>query len=145
AKAGSIRVGFQPGVSAPAQADVLADAGAKPTKKFAPIHGALVSVAPGSTAQTIKELNRDPRVAYAEPNFILHEADVFPNDQFFSRLWGLHNTGQNVNFTAGTPDADIDAPEAWSVSTGSSNVVVAVIDTGVDMAHLDLAPNIWVN
>jgi subtilisin family serine protease len=145
AKAGSILVGFQPGVSAPAQADVLADAGAKPAKKFAPIHGALVSVAPGSTAQTIEALNRDPRVAYAEPNFILHAADVFPNDQFFSRLWGLHNTGQNVNFTAGTPDADIDAPEAWSVSTGSSNVVVAVIDTGVDMAHPDLAPNIWVN
>jgi subtilisin family serine protease len=145
AKAGSILVGFKPGVTAPAQADVLADAGAKPTKKFAPIHGALVSVAPGSTAQTINELNRDPRVAYAEPNFILHAADVFPNDQFFSRLWGLHNTGQNVNFTAGTPDADIDAPEAWSVSTGSSGVVVAVIDTGVDMAHPDIAPNIWVN
>src|SRR5215216_3957215 len=71
-QAGSILVGFQPGVSAPAQADVLADAGAKPTKRFAPIHGALVSVKPGSTAQAIKALNRDPRVAYAEPNFILH-------------------------------------------------------------------------
>src|SRR5262245_43017462 len=145
AVAGSILVGFHPGVSAPAQADVLADAGAKASKRFAPIHGALVSVKPGATAQTIRALNRDPRVAYTEPNFILHAADVTPNDPFFSRLWGLHNTGQNVNFTSGTPDADIDAPEAWSVSTGSSDVVVAVIDTGVDMAHPDLAPNIWVN
>jgi subtilisin family serine protease len=145
AEAGSILVGFRAGISAPAQADVLADADAKVTKRFAPIHGALVKVAPGTTAQAIRALNRDPRVAYAEPNFILHAADVIPNDPFFSRLWGLHNTGQNVNFTAGTPDADIDAPEAWSVSTGSSDVVVAVIDTGVDTAHPDLAPNIWVN
>ena len=145
AQAGSILVGFHTGVSPSAQADVLADADAKPTKRFAPIHGALVSVAPGTTAQTIQTLNRDPRVAYAEPNFILHAADVVPNDPFFSRLWGLHNTGQTVNWTAGTPDADIDAPEAWSVSTGSPDVVVAVIDTGVDTAHPDLAPNIWVN
>ena len=92
------------------------------------------SVAQGTTAQTIETLNRDPRVAYAEPNFILHAADVIPNDPFFPRLWGLHNTGQTVNWTAGTPDADIDAPEAWSVSTGSPDVVVAVIDTGVDTA-----------
>jgi subtilisin family serine protease len=145
AEAGSILVGFGPGVSAPAQADVLADAHAKATKRFAPIRGALVSVAPGTTAQTIETLNRDPRVAYAEPNFILHAADVMPNEPFFPRLWGLHNTGQTVNWTAGTPDADIDAPEAWSVSTGSPDVVVAVIDTGVDPAHPDLAPNIWVN
>ena len=145
AQAGSILVGFHTGVSPSAQADVLADADAKPTKRFAPIRGALVSVAPGTTAQTIQTLNRDPRVAYAEPNFILHAADVVPNDPFFSRLWGLHNTGQTVNWTAGTPDADIDAPEAWSVSTGSPDVVVAVIDTGVDTAHPDLAPNIWVN
>jgi hypothetical protein len=145
AEAGSILVGFRTGVSAPAQADVLADADAKATKRFAPIHGALVSVAPGTTAQTIRTLKRDPRVAYAEPNFILHAADVIPNDPFFPRLWGLHNTGQTVNWTAGTPDADIDAPEAWSVSTGSPDVVVAVIDTGVDTAHPDLAPNIWVN
>jgi subtilisin family serine protease len=145
AKAGSILVGFNTGVSAPAQADALADAGAKPAKRFPPIRGALVTVAPGATAQAIEELNRDPRVAYAEPNFILHAADVIPNDPLFSRLWGLHNTGQNVNFTTGTPDADIDAPEAWSVSTGSPDVTVAVIDTGVDTAHPDLAPNSWVN
>jgi large repetitive protein len=68
-----------------------------------------------------------------------------PNDPFFVRLWGLHNTGQTVNWTAGTLDADIDAPEAWSVSTGSPDVVVAVIDSGVDATHPDLGQNMWVN
>ena len=55
-----------------------------------------------------------------------------PDDTHFNRLWGLHNTGQNVNGTNGTDDADIDAPEAWDITTGSSEVVVAVVDSGVD-------------
>jgi hypothetical protein len=53
----------------------------------------------------------------------------------------LHNTGQ----TGGTPDADVDAPEAWSVTTGSAGVVVALIDTGIDTGHPDLAANLWTN
>ncbi|HMJ00391.1 MAG TPA: S8 family peptidase [Gaiellaceae bacterium] len=140
---GEILVGFKSSVSASAQNDVLARIGAVRKRRFARIHGALVSVDPQRTAQTIRSLERDGRVAYAEPNFVLR-TDV-PNDPFMSRLWGLDNLGQTVNWTAGTPDADIDAREAWSVSTGSPNVVVAVIDTGVDMSHPDLASNIWVN
>ncbi len=62
---------------------------------------------------------------------------VIPNDPSFSSLYGLHNTGQ----TGGTADADIDAPEAWSYVTGSSDVIVAVVDTGVDYNHPDLAAN----
>ncbi|MBS3956342.1 MAG: S8 family serine peptidase [Clostridiales bacterium] len=65
-----------------------------------------------------------------------------PNDPRFDTLWGLHNTGQ----TGGIPDADIDAPEAWATyGTGSRDVVVAVIDTGVNHAHADLRANRWVN
>jgi len=71
----------------------------------------------------------------------VHVFQAVPNDSQYARLWGLNNTGQ----TGGTPDADIDAAEAWDISTGSSEIVVGVIDTGVDYTHPDLAANIWTN
>ena len=80
-------------------------------------------------------------VTYVEPNFVFDSTATYPNDIDFDQLWGLHNTGQ----LGGTPDADIDAPEAWDVTTGSRSVVIAVIDSGVDYTHEDLANNIWVN
>lgn len=75
-----------------------------------------------------------------EPDRIITSA-ALPNDPSFSRLWGLHNTGQ----TGGVGDADIDAAEAWNVTTGSREVVVGVIDTGIDYRHPDLAANMWRN
>ncbi|MDG6256462.1 MAG: S8 family serine peptidase, partial [Methanomicrobiaceae archaeon] len=82
----------------------------------------------------------DPNVLSVSPNYI-HTIDCVPDDPSFSSLWGLSNTGQ----TGGTIDADIDAPEAWDIVQGSSDVVVAVIDTGVDYTHPDLNANIWTN
>ena len=83
---------------------------------------------------------QNPSVAYVEPDFAIAQTSV-PNDPAFGSLWNLHNIGQ----AGGLVDADIDAPEAWSTTTGSRDVVVAVIDTGVDYTHLDLAANIWRN
>jgi subtilisin family serine protease len=79
-------------------------------------------------------------VAHVQPNYIYHAFSNLPNDPCFPKLWGLHNTGQ----TGGTPDADIDAPQAWDIAT-YSNIIVAVIDSGIDYTHPDLAANIWVN
>ena len=99
-----------------------------------------------SVEQAMAMLASDPTVEYVEPNYIYHASDTFPNDADFNELWGLHNTGQTVNGTAGTVDADIDAPAAWDLQTGSGNqVVVAVIDSGVAYTHTDLAANIWNN
>ncbi len=89
----------------------------------------------------LKTLKQDPNVAYVEPDFLQKAAITIPNDSSFSQLWGMNNTGQ----TGGTIDADIDAPEAWDLTTGSSSVVVAVIDTGVDYNHSDLSANMWTN
>lgn len=81
-----------------------------------------------------------PLVEYAEPNFV-YSPDVFPNDPEFSRLWGLHDRGH----FGGTPGNDIDAPQAWDIRANSSAIVVAVIDTGVNYNHPDLAANMWRN
>jgi subtilisin family serine protease len=80
-----------------------------------------------------------PEVEVAELNLVWH-ADAAPKDERFAELWGLNNTG-----STGRADADIDALEAWEVETGSSDVIVAVIDTGIDYKHPDLAANVWVN
>jgi subtilisin family serine protease len=77
----------------------------------------------------------------AEPDYLYQHAETTPNDPDFPQLWALHNTGQN----GGTVDADMDAPEAWDITTGSDDVVVAVLDVGVDYNHPDLAANIWSN
>jgi hypothetical protein len=71
---------------------------------------------------------------------------ITPNDPKFSKQWGLHNTGQRLSGgIRGTADADIDAPEAWGITTGSPDVIIAVLDTGIDINHPDLAANIWTN
>ena len=97
-----------------------------------------------SVKDTIDALESDPAVEYAEPNFI-YSAFAVPNDALFTELWGLDNAGQSIAGVTGTSDVDIDAPEAWDVTTGSKDVVVAVVDTGVSYNHPDLAPNMWTN
>ena len=78
---------------------------------------------------------------YLEPDFYIWANQTLPDDPRFGDLWGLHNIGQND----GTADADIDAPEVWERHTGSGDMVVGVIDTGVLYTHEDLIDNIWTN
>lgn len=87
---------------------------------------------------------RQPNVEYAEPNYIVRKTAV-PNDIYFDEQWALRNSGQSVNGTRGTVSADIGAAVAWDRHTGNGSVVVAVLDTGIDYLHPDLAANIWRN
>ncbi|MEW6127787.1 MAG: S8 family peptidase [Acidobacteriota bacterium] len=90
-----------------------------------------------SIDEAIRQAESDPRVEYAEPNFILKPSETVPNDLRFNEMWGLFN--QTVS------GADISATRAWDLTTGSNNVVVGITDTGVDIQHPDLAGNIWTN
>ncbi|VAW90400.1 Serine protease, subtilase family [hydrothermal vent metagenome] len=90
--------------------------------------------------QALATLSARPDVEFVEYNYEVR-ALLTPNDPHFDSLWGLHNTQQS----GGLFDADIDAPEAWDNNTGDANIIIAVIDTGVDYGHEDLAGNMWTN
>lgn len=95
-----------------------------------------------SAASLLAYLATRDDIVYAEPNYVIR-AIAQSNDPFFSNLWGLLNTGQTIGGSAGVGDADIDATDAWDTTTGSTTSVVAVIDTGIDYNHPDLASNVW--
>lgn len=102
-----------------------------------------VKLAPGQELeQALDAFENDPNVLYVEPDYRVRLNAFIPNDPgFASDQWALHNTGQIY----GLPGFDIRAPDAWDVTLGSPSVVVAVIDTGIDYTHPDLAPNMWTN
>src|SRR5207302_834452 len=95
-----------------------------------------------NVATLVSELSARSDVEYAEPNYIVHTTAI-PNDPRFGELWGLQNTGQTIRGFPRIPGADISVTAAWDISTGSRANVVAVIDTGIDYRHPDLAANIW--
>lgn len=82
------------------------------------------------------------KVAWAEPNFIMQVAKSYtPNDNFFTDQWHLDNNGQ----FGGSTNADVRATGAWDISLGNPNIVIAVIDDGVQWDHPDLLDNIFIN
>lgn len=140
-----IIVKLQPGVTAEQLEALNKKHGAKIRKKMHS-EGTYLLAFPDPRLDTVPERvaaysRESDLINYAEPDYIVYAEATVPNDPQFSQLWGLHNTGQ----TGGTPDADIDAPEAWDITTGDTNVVVGVIDTGVDYNHEDLRTNMWTN
>jgi len=131
------------GVDAGQRAALLAGCGGAMVEKEYEVVSGLIRVrlpAGQTVAQALLLYNGNPAVRYAEPDYT-YQALTIPNDPMFARQWSLHNEGQ----MGGTPDVDIDAPEAWSQAIGGTNILVAVLDSGVDYNHEDLASNMWVN
>ncbi len=112
-------------------------------KNFKSVNIDLITVPESiSIEDALKLLNADPNVLFAEPNYLRYAETSIPNDTYFENLWGLYNINQYPNSIAG---ADINALEAWNYTTGSNDIIVAIIDSGVDVNHPDLKTNIWIN
>jgi subtilisin family serine protease len=108
-----------------------------------------VPLTAGTSIQTeLAAYQNAPGVAYAEPDYYVHLTSL-PNDPYFGQQWGLQNTGQPLIDPSfglmGTAGADINAPAAWDITTGSAKIVVGEIDSGIDSTNPDLAPNIATN
>lgn len=104
--------------------------GSRKIKEFSSYAMERVKLRAGTpVAEAVREFESDPEVEYAEPNFLV-QALVVPDDPSFTPLWGMEK---------------INAPAAWDMTTGSAEVVVAVIDSGIDVNHSDLKGNLWVN
>ncbi len=148
----AILVMFKPGVAKQERIDVVKRAGAtlrqlddqgRDMKMRYVADGRIVQVKLPKGAdrdKLIKKLSLNPAVEIAEPDFPL-KALAMPDDPRFGDLWGLHNTGQ----AGGTAGADIKAVDAWDITTGSHDIIIGVIDTGMDYNHPDLIDNRWVN
>lgn len=116
-------------------ADLVKKVGALSGKEIWPGKFAMLDLPSESGLRAaIEALNADPRVAYAQPSYIYHAINT-PNDPNFNLQWNMDQAN----------DADIDAPEAWDTATDASAAIVAVIDTGVQYDHPDLAANMWTN
>jgi subtilisin family serine protease len=135
-----ILVRFRPAVSAADMQAAHAAAGFQVLSDVSVVDRLqVVQLAPGANVHdAIRMYRSNPSVLYAEPDYIVQVTGV-PNDPFFSTQWNMQNTGQN----GGAVGADIHATQAWNITTGSAGVVVAVLDTGIDYNHTDLASNVW--
>jgi subtilisin family serine protease len=105
--------------------------------------------APDRIQMALLDYKNNPEVEYAEFNYIV-SIDSTPNDPYYSVQWALNNMGQDYPISgglseSGTLGSDIDAPEAWDIVSVGTEVIVAVVDSGVDYNHSDLGPRMWSN
>jgi len=134
-------VKFRAETSQSSQLHALSTSGLRNVENFKLVPGLThVRAVAGETIEsTLAAISTNPNVEYAEPNYYVTALGI-PNDPEFSKQYGLHNIGQ----TGGSNGADIDAVNSWDLQTGN-NIIIAVIDTGVDYKHQDLSSNIWTN
>ena len=130
--ASSLLVGVAPTTDAATQQAIAQDVGADDAARVAPSVLEL-HVASGATPEDAARLRARPDVRYVEPNHAIHSTAT-PNDPGYPVEWGLQDSQPGIG-----------APTAWSQTTGSSNIVVGVLDSGIDLTHPDLAPNLWTN
>ncbi|CCQ47166.1 subtilisin BPN' [Pseudarthrobacter siccitolerans] len=140
--AGQILVKFRDNAAAPA---VLRPHGLSDGPGVGSTGAHLIKVPAGKELQLVEALSRNPSVEYAEPDYVVTPAT---NDTYFPSQYALENTGQpftntdgKIPISAGAVDADVDAVEAWNVTTGGG-IRVAVLDSGVATDNADINPQV---
>jgi subtilisin family serine protease len=134
-----ILVRFREGTLEAAISGAHVRSGARELRRFDHLHNLVhVKLQGKSVAEALAAYRANPAVIYATANYS-RSLRLTPNDPYFvnGSLWGLQNPA--------VPGADIHATDAWNLTTGSRDVVVMVLDTGIDYTHQDLAPNMWRN
>ncbi len=137
---GEILIRFLPGAGASGRAAVRGQAGAVHLRTFrsGAEHWRL---GPGRGAvDEVARLRGHPLVEFAEPNYLV-TMTAAPDDPLYPQQASLENIGQ----TGGVWGVDVEAEHAWEIATGTAGIVVAILDTGMDTTHPDLAPNLWTN
>src|SRR4051812_25012832 len=132
----------RPGLDRADRAQLRADAGVRLEAALTLPDTEVVRAAPGELTEALDALNADPDVVYAEPDAPVHATAT---DARFAEQWSLRTPGQRVSGQFGAADADIDAPEAWSLGATGLGVTVAVVDTGIAFTHPELAGRIATN
>ncbi len=138
---GELTVQFNNNVSFPRMMEVLQDLETRVIRDQWTPGYFTVSVPPGETVfSAMERIGKTKEILFCEPSYFSYNDDLSPvNDPLFSDQWHLMNTGQLEESTA---SSDMNVPQAWSVTTGDPDVVIAVIDTGIDLSHPDLVANI---
>jgi subtilisin family serine protease len=146
---GEVLIKYRAGVAASEQESALQRAGLQVIRRSA-ILGTIRCRTNKSVDAVLQQCKTDSNIEYVEPNYYLYAVETIPegapfsfkqnspripSDTRFNEQWNMNNSN----------DADIDAPEAWATQTGSNDVLVAVIDTGVDYDHEDLKEQMWIN
>lgn len=129
-----ILVKFKDGVDSASKQRVHAEHGGRVVDVIEQLDVQVVEISGRQASEIARAYQAERAVEYAEPDFTVKATGV-PNDPDFDNQWGLTNSA----------DADIDAPEAWGITTGAPEVAVAILDSGVDQDHEDLAAKIVAN
>ena len=150
AVAGEYIIKYRSGVGGMAKSQLLNRHGLQRRHSFNTIDAQLVKMPLRMQAlgvsSLLEELAADPAVEFIEPNYRLYPMETpISGDAGAAYLWGLKNYGQVIQGIAGTLGIDINLQNAWHFSQGSPEVLVAVIDTGIDISHPELAEAIWTN
>ncbi|MDR7238023.1 S8 family serine peptidase [Neobacillus drentensis] len=146
-QSGELIIKYKKKVTAGEVSTVLKKYSLKSQKKLKSLNAEVVKIPAGqSTSEYISKLEKDVTIESVQPNFKYYASDINNAPNYYEQLWGLNNSGQSVKEIDGLLDIDVDAPEGWKkFSSTLPEVVVGVIDTGVDINHPDLVGKIWEN